>query len=118
MEKTFNLSLKTVKASSMHPDNQIKELYNRNQVYSQLIDKELLKQNMKGQEPAYFVLACVDSRLMPSDIIGMAPGDVLCHRNIANTCFEDDQSVNSAITFATEILKICLLYTSPSPRDS
>ena len=43
---------------------------------------------------------------MPSDIIGMAPGDVLCHRNIANTCFEDDLSVNSAITFAVDILKI------------
>lgn len=106
MEKTFNLTLKTVKASAMPPIDQINEAKKRNVLYSQVIDKELLKQNMKGQEPAYFVLTCVDSRVMPSDIMGMAPGDVLCHRNIANTCYEDDLSVNSAITFATEVLKI------------
>lgn len=106
MEKNFNLSMKAVKVSSMLPEDQIQEAKNRNLIYSQVIDKDLLKMNMQGQAPAYFVISCVDSRIVPSDIMGMAPGDVLCHRNIANTCFEDDISVNSAITFATEILKI------------
>ena len=106
MEKNFNLSMKTVKISSMPADDQIEEAKKRNLLYSEVIDKELLKLNMQGQSPAYFVLSCVDSRVVPSDILGMAPGDVLCHRNIANTCFEDDITINSAITFATEVLKI------------
>ena len=106
MEKNFNLTVKDVNVYSMTPEEQIAEALKRNRVYAHIIDKDLLKTNLQGQRPAYFVLSCVDSRLIPSDVMGMAPGDVLCHRNIANTCFEDDLSVNSAITFAIDVLHI------------
>ena len=106
MEKNFNLSVKDIDVSSLTPEKQIEEALKRNRIYSSIIDKDLLKENLQGQKPAYFVLSCVDSRLVPSNVMGMAPGDVLCHRNIANTCFEDDLSVNSAITFAIDVLNI------------
>lgn len=87
-------------------EQQIKTFINNNIKFSETVDKKILERNAQGQHPAYFLLTCVDSRLTPNALVGMDPGNILIHRNIANTCFQDDIPSNAAITFAVEILKI------------
>ena len=106
MKRLFSYSFKRGNVRLMTPEQQIQEVKTRNIEYSRLIDKDLLADNRAAHKPSYFVLTCVDSRIMPADIMGMVPGDVLVHRNIANRFPEEDLSVNSAVTFATEILGI------------
>lgn len=106
MRRLFSAVTRKLQPRTLHPNKQMEEVKMRNREYANNIDKAVLAENKASHKPTYFVLTCVDSRIMPANIMGMSPGDVLTHRNIANRCQHDDLSVNSAITFATEVLGV------------
>lgn len=60
----------------------------------------------KDQNPNYLYIGCSDSRISASDIMGINPGEVFVHRNIANLVISIDMNVMSVINFAVEHLKV------------
>ncbi len=60
----------------------------------------------KQQAPKYLWIGCSDSRVPANQIIGMAPGEVFVHRNVANVVVHTDLNCLSAIQFAVDLLKV------------
>lgn len=60
----------------------------------------------KGQNPDLLYIGCSDSRVTAEDMMGVGPGDVFVHRNIANMVSNLDLSSASVINYAVNFLKV------------
>lgn len=60
----------------------------------------------KDQNPNYLYIGCSDSRVSASDIMGVNPGEVFVHRNIANLVISIDMNAMSVINYAVEHLGV------------
>ena len=60
----------------------------------------------KGQNPDILYIGCSDSRVTAEDLMGVAPGEVFVHRNIANMVISIDLNVMSVLNYAVEHLKV------------
>jgi carbonic anhydrase len=60
----------------------------------------------KGQSPEILYVGCSDSRVTAEEMMGMGPGEVFVHRNIANMVINTDLSSMSVINYAVEHLKV------------
>ncbi|MEN7550407.1 carbonic anhydrase [Rapidithrix thailandica] len=75
--------------------------------------KEKLAQNhdffeklAKDQQPEFLYIGCADSRVPANVIMGLEPGEVFVHRNVANLVIGTDANVNAVIQYAVESLKV------------
>jgi len=87
----------------------IKHLFENNQQWSDKIKKEdpqFFQRLSEQQNPEYLWIGCSDSRVPANDLLGMAPGEVFVHRNIANQVIHSDLNCLSVIQFAVENLKV------------
>ncbi len=69
-------------------------------------DPEFFSRLAAQQTPRYLWIGCADSRVPANEIIGLDPGEVFVHRNIANLCPPADSNFLSVLQFATEQLKV------------
>jgi len=60
----------------------------------------------KGQKPEVLYIGCSDSRVTAEELMGMAPGEVFIHRNIANMVSNLDLSAMSVINYSVEHLEV------------
>lgn len=60
----------------------------------------------KEQNPEYLYIGCSDSRVHANEIMGLQPGEVFVHRNIANMVVNNDLNVLSVINYAVEHLGV------------
>lgn len=60
----------------------------------------------KGQQPEYLYIGCSDSRVTAEDLMGVKPGEVFIHRNIANMVISIDLNVMSVLNYAVNHLKV------------
>jgi carbonic anhydrase len=69
-------------------------------------DKDFFKKLAKDQNPDFLYIGCSDSRVPANEIMGLEPGEVFVHRNIANLVVNTDLNVMSVINYAVENLKV------------
>lgn len=69
-------------------------------------DPEFFQQLSKQQHPEYLWIGCSDSRVPANQIIGMAPGEVFVHRNVANVVAHTDLNCLSVVQYAVDQLKV------------
>jgi carbonic anhydrase len=60
----------------------------------------------KGQNPEFLYIGCSDSRVTAEDLMGVQPGEVFIHRNIANMVISIDMNVMSVLNYAVRHLKV------------
>ena len=60
----------------------------------------------RQQAPRYLWIGCADSRVPANEIVGLLPGEMFVHRNVANIVVHTDFNCLSVIQFAVEILKV------------
>jgi carbonic anhydrase len=87
----------------------IEQIFNNNKewVKSKLnLDPDYFKNLSKGQDPDILYIGCSDSRVTAEELMGVQPGVVFIHRNIANMVPNTDLNVLSVIDYAVRQLKV------------
>ena len=69
-------------------------------------DERYFEELGKGQSPELLYIGCSDSRVTAEDLMGLGPGEVFVHRNIANMVISIDLNVMSVVNYAVEHLKV------------
>jgi carbonic anhydrase len=85
------------------------DLLERNREWAEQVrrdDPAFFKTLSKQQAPKYLWIGCSDSRVPANQILGLAPGEVFVHRNIANVVVHADLNCLSVIQFAVDLLKV------------
>ncbi len=89
--------------------NETDVLFANNLAWSEKIRRErpgFFLELARQQSPAYLWIGCADSRVPANEIVGMMPGELFVHRNIANMVVHTDLNCLSVMQFAVEILKV------------
>jgi carbonic anhydrase len=85
------------------------ELFKNNREWADRIhrqDPDFFTKLSKQQSPTYLWIGCSDSRVPANQIVGLLPGEVFVHRNIANMVVHTDLNCLSVMQFAVDILKV------------
>jgi carbonic anhydrase len=69
-------------------------------------DENYFENLSKGQSPEFLYIGCSDSRVTAEDLMGVQPGEVFVHRNIANLVNNVDLNVMSVLNYAVRHLKV------------
>jgi carbonic anhydrase len=69
-------------------------------------DPEFFRKLAGGQDPDFLFIGCADSRVPANEIMGLNPGDVFVHRNVANLVVSTDINAQSVIEYAVAHLDV------------
>ncbi len=69
-------------------------------------DPEFFRRLSRQQSPAYLWIGCADSRVPANQIVGLLPGEMFVHRNVANVVVHTDLNCLSAIQYAVDVLRV------------
>jgi carbonic anhydrase len=69
-------------------------------------DPEFFSRLSRQQAPHYLWIGCADSRVPANEIVGLPPGEMFVHRNLANVVVHADLNCLSAIQYAVDVLQV------------
>src|SRR5688500_2428759 len=69
-------------------------------------DPEFFARLAAAQAPKYLWIGCADSRVPANEIVGLLPGEIFVHRNVANVVVHTDLNCLSVIQYAVEVLHV------------
>ena len=84
-------------------------LFDRNAAWADAMlrrDPTFFRRMAEQQAPRYLWIGCSDSRVTANDVLGLDPGEVFVHRNIANIVHTSDMNLLSVLAFAVEHLQV------------
>ena len=87
----------------------LSHLFESNRAWAESIrqqDPEFFQKLSRQQFPTYLWIGCSDSRVPANQIVGMLPGELFVHRNIANLVIHTDLNCLSVMQFAVDVLKV------------
>ncbi len=87
----------------------LENLFQNNATWAQervRTDPEFFRRLARQQAPEYLWIGCSDSRVPANEIIGLDPGEVFVHRNVANLVIHSDMNCFAVLQFAVEVLKV------------
>jgi carbonic anhydrase len=110
VEGTIFLSLDLRDWSEEAVNNEtLHHLFDYNRAWAQQmnqVDPEFFTKLAKLQSPEYLWIGCSDSRVPANQIVGLLPGEVFVHRNVANVVVHTDLNCQSVVQFAVDVLKV------------
>ena len=84
-------------------------LFDKNRAWSTGVherDPEFFAKLSRQQSPEYLWIGCSDSRVPANQIVGLLPGEIFVHRNIANVVVHTDLNCLSVAQFAVDVIKV------------
>jgi carbonic anhydrase len=87
----------------------VKELFRKNREWAADMvakDSDFFRKLAAQQAPEYLWIGCSDSRVPANEIVGLAPGELFVHRNIANVVVYTDLNCLSVLQFAVDVLQV------------
>jgi carbonic anhydrase len=69
-------------------------------------DPQFFERLVGQQSPEYLWIGCSDSRVPANQIVGLAPGELFVHRNVANVVVHTDLNCLSVLQFAVDVLQV------------
>jgi len=87
----------------------LSNLFDNNQKWSESIQKQrpgFFERLAHQQTPEYLWVGCSDSRVPANEVIGLMPGEVFVHRNVANVVVHTDLNCLSVIQYAVDVLHV------------
>lgn len=87
----------------------LKHLFENNKAWADRIEVEapgFFKKLSEQQAPEYLWIGCSDSRVPANDIVGLLPGELFVHRNVANMVLHSDINCLSVLQYAIDVLKV------------
>jgi carbonic anhydrase len=84
-------------------------LYDNNRTWAARTEKErpgFFRTLAQQQAPEYLWIGCADSRVPANEIVGLLPGELFVHRNVANVVVHTDMNCLSVLQYAVEILRV------------
>jgi len=87
----------------------LSKLFDSNRAWAERIrqeDPDFFQRLSRQQSPRYLWIGCADSRVPANEIVGLLPGELFVHRNIANLVVHTDLNCLSVLQFAVDILKV------------
>jgi len=87
----------------------LKRLLDQNRVWAESIkasDPEFFPNLAKQQSPTFLWIGCSDSRVPATQLVGMVPGEMFVHRNVANVVDHTDFNCLSVMQYAVDVLKV------------
>ena len=89
--------------------NELQDLIDNNARWADAIkqeDPDFFAKLARQQTPEYLWIGCSDARVPANEIVGMLPGDLFVHRNVANVVLHTDLNCLSVIQYAVDVLKV------------
>ena len=87
----------------------LQELFDNNRAWSESTEQRspgFFSRLLKQQAPEYLWIGCSDSRVPANELVGLLPGELFVHRNVANVVVHSDLNCLSVVQFATDVLKV------------
>jgi carbonic anhydrase len=87
----------------------LQNLFDQNRAWAEDIlsrNPDFFRKLSQQQLPEYLWIGCADSRVPANEIVGLMPGEIFVHRNVANVVIHSDLNCLSCIQYAVEVLKV------------
>src|SRR5256885_4422394 len=93
----------------MRPMRSLDHLFQNNRAWSERLrrsDPEFFARLSRQQRPRYLWIGCADSRVPANEIVGLLPGELFVHRNVANVVVHSDLNCLSVLQYAIDVLGV------------